>query len=559
MLQFLRLKNLAIVSELEIEFQPGLNVITGETGSGKSLILKGLELLRGGKASSDLIRAGEQRGEIEALFILDSESRERTIAELHEDYDWIDEVFAEDEIVLRRIIDGTGRGRITINSRLSTRVELEAVSSALFDITGQHSQQRLLDRKFHLHCLDQFGVSKELLAEAKKRFQGWNDVRKRLEKARSEAGSNQENLRRLKFEVEELGEAALEASEREQLEAQVKRASSVETLSGGVAEILTHFEADQGDLEGGLDRITSSLSKLRRLDNSLEVADSLAESLSAQLGELRTELEHYLAKLEIDPEQLEIYRARLSQLSKLERKYGKSIPELILYLSDISKELALYEGGAYDLDLLVKQEAEERIKLTGVEEKLTQNRITVSSLLAEEIEKRLALLEMKRARFSVQITPGKSTEHGADAVEFLLAANPGEPANPLADVASGGELSRVLLVLKTLLNEQTTPVLQVFDEIDVGVGGATAQVIGEQIKTLSKRFQVLVVTHAPQVAALADTHLVVSKELSDSRTDVSLKTLSAEDRVMEIARMLAGREVSDQFIRSAEALIGKRK
>jgi DNA repair protein RecN (Recombination protein N) len=558
MLQLLRLKNLAIVSELEIEFQTGLNVITGETGSGKSLILKGLELLRGGKASSDLIRAGEQKGEIEALFILDPEVRSRTIAELHEHYDWVDEVFAEDEVVLRRVIDGTGRGKITINSRLSTRAELEAVSSTLFDITGQHSQQRLLDKKFHLLCLDQFGVSKDLLVETKKRFQIWSEIRKRLDKARSEASSNQENLRRLKFEVEELSEAELVVNEREELEASIKRASSVEALSGGVSEILSMFEADQGDLEGGLEKVSSTLSKLRRLDNSLEVADSLAETVSVQLGELRTELEHYLAKLEIDPEQLESFRSRLSQLSKLERKYGKSIPELLTYLSDSSKELALHEGGAYDLDLLVKQESEARLKLTEVEEKLTQNRLAVSGELSDEIEKRLALLEMKRARFSVRIEPGKSTENGADAVEFLIAANPGEPANPLADVASGGELSRVLLVLKTLLNEQTTPVLQVFDEIDVGVGGATAQIIGEQIKSLSKRFQVLVVTHAPQVAALADTHLVVSKELTDSRTEVSLRTLSNKDRVMEIARMLAGREVSSQFIKSAETLIGKR-
>ena len=556
MLSLLRLKNIAIVSELEIEFQPGLNVITGETGSGKSLILKGLELLRGAKGSADLIRTGETKGEIEALFVLDPEMRERTVNELHEHYDWIDEVFCEDEIVLRRVIDTSGRGKITINSRLSTRAELEAVSSALFDITGQHSQQRLLDKKFHLHCLDQFGVSRNLLLQTKKLFSSWNDVRKRLEKARLDASSNQENLRRLKFEVEELAEAGLQENEKEKLESQVKRASSVETLSSGVAEILSQLEGE-ADLEGGLDRLTGNLSKLRRLDNSLEVADSLAESISVQLGELRTELEHYLAKLEIDPEQLESFRSRLSQLSKLERKYTKSIPELVSYLLEAKRELALYEGGAYDIDLLVKQEAEEKALLSVVEEKLTKNRFSVSSLLADEIEKRLALLEMKRARFSVQISPGKSSEHGADAVEFLLAANPGEPANPLAEVASGGELSRVLLVLKTLLNEQTTPVLQVFDEIDVGVGGATAQVIGEQIKMLSKRFQVLVVTHAPQVAALADTHFVVSKELSESRTNVALKTLNVEDRVMEVARMLAGKDVSDQFIRSAEALIGK--
>jgi DNA repair protein RecN (Recombination protein N) len=558
MLQLLRIKNLAIVSELEIDFETGLTVITGETGAGKSLILKGLELLRGGKASTDLIRAGQQKGEVEALFVLDAEARNRTLAELHEHYDWVDEVFAEDEVVLRRVIDGTGRGKITINSRLSTRAELEAVSSALFDITGQHSQQRLLDRKFHLFCLDQFGVSKGLLEEAKQKFVSWNEIKRRLDKARADSSSNQEITRRLKFEVEELTDAELRVEEKEDLEGLVKRASSVETLSTGVSELLNILD---GETEEGVvtvfDRVLTSLAKLRKVDSTLESVEALADSVSVQLGELRAQLENYLQKLEIDPELIEGYRARLSQLSKLERKYGKNIVEIISYLAEITKELALHEGGAYDLDLLAKQEREAKVELSAVEERLTKERKEVSVKLASEIESRLVALEMKRAKFSVKIEAGKSSELGADEIEFLLAANPGEPSNPLAEVASGGELSRVLLVLKTLLNEQTTPVLQIFDEIDVGVGGATAQVIGEQIKKLSRRFQVLVVTHAPQVAALADHHLVVSKELSESRTNVSLKTLDKNDRVMEIARMLAGREVSDQFLRSAEALIGE--
>ncbi len=549
------MKNIAIVSDLEIEFGPGLNVITGETGSGKSLILKGLELLRGGRASADLLRSGAQRGEIEALFLLDPDIRERTLSELREEYEWAEEVLCEDEVVLRRVIDATGRGKITINARLSTRAELEAVSGALFDITGQHSQQKLLNGRFHLQCLDQFGVSKELLSDTRSHFSQWNEVQKRLEKARAESHNNQEILRRLKFEREELQEAALVPNEREHLESEIRKASSIEALSSGISETLQILDGDGEGVESSVTRLSGMLSKLRRYDASLEAGEMLAESIDAQLSELRLYLENYLSKLEIDPEQIEEMRQRLSLISKLERKYSRSLPELISYHEEIQHELSLYDNGAYDLDKLSKEVEQLRKKLTEVEERLSEERRNAAKTLATAVEKGLAELEMKRARFIIKVDKGRSSELGADDVEFLLAANPGEPASALGEVASGGELSRVLLVLKTLLNEQTTPVLQVFDEIDVGVGGATAQIIGEQLKGLSSRFQVLVVTHAPQVAALANTHLVVSKETSESRTDVLLRTLGSEDRVMEIARMLAGKDVTEQFIRSAEELV----
>jgi DNA repair protein RecN (Recombination protein N) len=555
MLHFIRLKNLAIVSELELEFGSGMNIITGETGSGKSLILKGLELLRGAKASADLIRAGCERAEIEAQFLLDERARERTLSDLREEFEWADEVLAEGEIVLRRVIDQNGRGKIYINGRLSSRVELETFAEALFDITGQHSQQRLLDRRFHLLCLDQFGVKKELLEAVADSFARYSEVFRRYEKARVESSAQAEHLRRLAFERDELKEFGLKAGEREELEAELKRASSVEALSAGVQELLQLLEGEEGaglePLSGKFDQV---LSKLVRFDDGLRELLELSSAVVAQLSEVRLAVEHYAARLEVDPERLEALRSRLSDLARLERKYGKSVDDLIPYFVRISEELALYESGAYDLGKLEKELAALKQELNERESLLTAERRRVSEKLSRAVEKGLSDLDMKKARFSIQLEPARSSELGADSVQFFLAANPGEPAAPLAEVASGGELSRVLLVLKNLLNEQTTPVLQVFDEIDVGVGGATAQVLGEKLKALTPRFQLIVVTHAPQIAALGDRHLVIEKRSTKTTTEVFASALSKDERVTEVARMLAGKDVTEEFISSARRL-----
>lgn len=557
MLQYLRLKNLAIVSELELEFGAGMNIITGETGSGKSLILKGLELLRGGKGSSELIRAGCDRAEIEAQFFLDERARERTLSDLRDEFEWADELLAEGEVILRRVIDSNARGKIYINGRLSSRVELETFAGSLFDITGQHSQQRLLDKRFHLQCLDQFGVKRELLRAVAESFTSYSEVFKRYEKARLESSVQTENFRRLSFEREELREFGLKAGEREELEAELKRASSVEALSGGVQELLQLLEGEDG---AGLEPIASKfdqiVGKLIRFDSRLTELAEISSTLVAQLSEMRLAVEHYAAGLEVDPERLEVLRSRLSDLARLERKYGRSIQELVPYYERIVEELTLYESGAYDLDILEKELGLLRKELAEKEALLTVDRKRVGEKLAKAVERGLAELDMKKARLSVEVSQGRSSELGADSVQFYLAANPGEPAAPLAEVASGGELSRVLLVLKNLLNEQTTPVLQVFDEIDVGVGGATSQVLGEKLKELTTRFQVIVVTHAPQIAALGDRHLVIEKRSSKTSTEVLASNLSMDERVAEVARMLAGKDVTEDFINSARRLFG---
>lgn len=552
MLQLLRLKNIAIVSELELEFSNGLNVITGETGSGKSLILRGLELLRGGRSSSDLLRAGAEKGEVEALFVLTEEARERTLADLRTEFEWADEIFSEEEIVLRRVIDANGRGKIFINSRLGTRAELETVASALFDITGQHSQQRLLDEKFHRQCLDQFGVPKDLLEEVREAFEKWSELAKRHDRMMEESSVTQERLRRLSFERDELKEAGLQSGEKQEVEAELKRASAAEALSAGISETLSVL--DDG-VEKTLTRLESTLLKLSRLDGGLSALVNISGDINVQVSELRLGLDRYAASLEIDPDKLEELRERLSELAKIERKYNRPAEDLLKYYEEISKELELFESGAFDLEKLRKEMAKAKDELTVLEKKLTEARTVAAQKLSSAVESGLVELEMKRAKFAVKLSPGRSTESGSDVVEFQITANPGEPFQSLAEVASGGELSRVLLVLKTLLNEQTTPVLQVFDEIDVGVGGATAQIVGEKLKSLTPRFQVICVTHAPQIAALGQRHLVISKESTDSSTEVVVKDLQKDERIMEIARMLAGREVTEQFIKSAKVLL----
>lgn len=553
MLSVLRLKNLAIISEIELEFGRGLNVLTGETGAGKSMILKGIELLAGKRATTDLIRHGADRLEIEGQFILDPAT-----ARLLADQELLEAKAAlEGEIVVRRSVDNSGRSKIHINGRLSGAAELQQLAPYLMSITGQHQQQALLDPNHHREMLDAFGVKPELLEQVNAAYQEYAEARRLLETFRKESDSRSEYFRRLTFERDELAQANLGAGEREELEAQEIRLSSFEVLAQAVTEALELLEEEGGGIEDRLRRLRAVVSGALTLDRGLTEPFELIDSAAIQLKEADAALTAYGQSLQGDPERLEEVRGRIAEIARLERKYGKSAAELVEYLRQISDEVSDFESGAFDLEKLEKRLADARTALTKIEERLRAERLKAAEVLPKIVERELALVNMKRASFQVAVTPSASGPFGADTVEFLLSANPGEPAKPLAKVASGGELSRILLILKTVLRERSsTSLLQVFDEVDAGIGGAVAQVVGERLKALAKDSQVLLITHAPQIASLANEHFLIIKTSSADSTTTEVRKLTSDERISEVARMLAGKKVTASFEGSAKELLG---
>lgn len=554
MLSVLRIQNLAIVDDLEVELGAGLNVLTGETGAGKSIVLQAISMLAGKRVNQDVIRHGAKSCEVDGLFRLSESIIDRLRDEVQEICGLFDE--DDDALIIRRVVEAQGRGRAYINGKLVTVSVLQRVVSQLVDITGQHQQRSLLDVEQHRVLLDGFGVPDALSDSVRERFVEYSAAQKALDMFVKESGEREEHFRRLGFERDELKAAELRVGERQELEAESAKLCNVEALGQSVQDVVAVLDDDAHGVESLLNRVRSILHSSVAVDSDLREPYDLIDSAFQQVGEARLSLSHYAASLDADPLRLDFLRERIAEIARLERKYKKSESELVDYYNEISKQLGEFESGHFSKVHLQAKADEARQALSKVELELTSVRKDLACRLEKAVEIELHKLGMKKAHFEVRVALAHSSIHGADDVEFFLAANPGEPPRALAKVASGGELSRVLLVLKSVLNEVAGPCVQVFDEVDTGIGGAIAEIVGEKLKAVSKNTQVLVVTHAPQIAALGDRHLVVQKIASDNSTHVKVLHLSQSDRVDEIARMLAGKRVSERFHDSARELLG---
>jgi DNA repair protein RecN (Recombination protein N) len=550
MLSTLRIQNLAIVEDLEVEFGPGLNVLTGETGAGKSIILKAIELLTGKRASADLIRNGCEMCRVEGMFTLPPDAQ--LSCEENED---LDELLGSEEILIRRTLDTSGRSKITINGRLGTAAMLQLLAPFLLDITGQHQQQTLLDTGHHRELLDNFGAHQTLREEVSAAFQAYSEAKRILDAFLNDQGQREEYLRRISAEQEELQAADLRAGRRSELENELKRLAAVETITFDINRALELIEASEEGIDQKMRALSSALEHARHYDEGIGSILSLVEEAAVQLSEAKLSLSEYGTRLEAEPERLETLRETIAEIARLERKYGKSEAELVQYLQTLTLEIEEYESGKMDESTLRARFDEAEKKLRTAEGALSRKRRESGKKLSVQVLKALQPLGMKHALFEVSVEPAASSSSGADKIEFLLSANPGEPARPLSKVASGGELSRILLVLKTVLNEHAGPRTQIFDEIDVGISGAVAQIVGEKLHQIARRSQVILITHSPQIAAIADTHFLISKTVSGDRTSTGLQILSDQQRVAHIAGMLAGKRVSTNFEQSARELI----
>ncbi len=551
MLSHLQLRDFALVESLEVDLYPGLTVLTGETGAGKSILVEALALALGNRADSTMVRPGATRAEITVTMTLDEQPAART---------WLaaQELEDEKECVLRRIIGSDGRSKAFINGRAVTRRQLMELGRLLVDIHGQHEHQSLLRRDFLLQLLDDYAAHTELLAavaSAYERLQALARERDELERL----GPGGDALELLRYQLEELQAQALDRETLTALEEEYRRLSHAGDLLETAQRAVDRLEADEQGLQAGLVRIVHELQALLRHDSRLEAPVALLESAQIQLQEAADELRHYVQALDLDPARLQEVERRLSRLHDLARKHRvrlEALPELYQSLAQHYESLvsADQRRQALSAELATAEKA-----YLQAAEALRQSRRQAAGELAAQVVQHLQRLGMAGGTLEVQLTllpAAQRSARGLDQVDFLVSANPGQPPRPLSKVASGGELSRISLAIHVVTAQRRggIPTL-IFDEVDVGVGGRIAEVVGRELKQLARHRQVLCITHLPQVAAQGQQHLRVRKRNAGRKTHIEIEPLEGEARQEEIARMLGGSRITARTRAHAQEMI----
>jgi DNA repair protein RecN (Recombination protein N) len=570
MLRHLHIKNLALIDDLELSFDRGLNVITGETGAGKSLLMQALGLAVGGRAAAELIRHETQEAVVEAVFDIE-DSR---ITQLLEEGGYA----TDDELLVRRVISQNGRGRVYLNGAVATVTVLRQVGERLLHIYGQHEQQTLLEAEAALGLLDGFAGLGKQLEEMGKNYQTLRHAWTRLQALTTGKAAAEARRELLRFQVDEIKRAALRPGEEETWRQEKAILLNAEKLAQGVAAGEELLSAGEEAISDRLGRLLTRLRELARIDDSLKEVVVLLSGGLAQIEEAALHLRKYGEHLRVNPERLDEIDARLTLLSRLKRKYGGSVEAILALQETLEQELQQIAGGEESIAVL-RQEVDTAATAAWAQaQELSLARRAAAQTLEARMGKELAALGMKGATFSVRFQEEKSSDAGeaagepflrgahrlrdtgCDRVEFYLSANLGEPLLPLAQVASGGELSRLMLALKALSAAVGEAPTLIFDEVDSGIGGAVAEVVGRRLKALARQRQVLCITHLPQIAAFADHAYTVVKNTTKGRTVSSAKRLTQSEQLQELARMLGGVEISAEAKRHArEMLEGARR
>ncbi len=553
MLSLLHIENIALIERADIAFGPGFNVLTGETGAGKSIIIDAIGAVLGGRTSRDLIRTGEKSALVTALF--------RDLPDLP----WFQETGVgpdeNGELLVSRKIQGDGKNLCRVGGVPCTVVQLRALGSQLIDIHGQHDGQQLLDESCHLHYLDSFGGLMEPLEAYRASYEALDHLRRQIAALQMDEAEKARRVDALQFQIGELEQAALRPGEEEELEERKTLLRSADRLMAaveGAYDALLGDESRDGaasllaQAEGELSRVASVSGELNRLSAAVSELRYAAEDAAEGLRELRS-------SLDVSPGELDQVEGRLDQLHRLKKKYGATVSDMLSYLERCRQELSRMEQADDTLIRLKKQRKAQLAETREKGEHLSQRRRQAAERLKARIEEELRQLDMPKVRFQVNFAPkpGKLglDETGMDEICFLMSANVGETLKPIAKVASGGELSRIMLALKNVLAENDSIMTLIFDEVDTGVSGRAAGKVAEKMSRLSRRCQVLCVTHLAQIAAMADSHYAVQKGEKDGRTYTSVTELDREGRRAELARLTGGDHISAAILEGAEELL----
>jgi len=552
MLQFLNISNIALIDELQVEFEPGLNLLTGETGSGKSIIVDALGVLIGGRFTSDLVKSGAERGSIEGLF---SVGPNPGLERLLEDAGV--SAASSEELIIRRELSATGRNKIFINNQLATHSLLRELREFLVDIHGQGDQQTLFNPQTHLELLDSFAIGNGLRDEVAEAHRVWSAGQRELDALRREDSEKFQLVDTLRFQIDELERAQLVIGEDERLEEERRRLANVEKLAALCQSSYGRIYEDDDAALARLRLAVKDVTELAEYESSFRDCLEGLESARAVLEDLSFSLRDFADKLEFSPTRLAEVEDRLAELSRLKRKYGGSIQSTLEHLARSEDRLRQIEtSDERELELATEVE-KARGSYFDRAGKLRRERVRAAKRFEKTVETCIAELAMEHARFQVQLGDmGDSAgPKGIDHIEFYFSANAGEDLKPLARVASGGEASRLMLVLKTVANATEFPRTIVFDEIDSGIGGRVSEAVGIKLRQLAETNQVLCVTHLPQVARQANQHFQVSKRSLDGKTVSSIDALDSKARIEEIARMLGGLEITATTRKHARELL----
>ena len=556
MLEHLHIRNVALIKESEISFGDGLNILTGETGAGKSMIIDSLQFALGGRAGKVFLRHGEKQAAVEALFSVQSQALTEKLAE--------NGIVPEEDgtLLITRTLSEAGKSVCRINGSTVTVGMLKEIAEDMIDIYGQHEHQSLLNPVKHIRLLDRFcgaGFG-EAMEEYKNSRQRLKDLEKQLTILIGDESQREQRMDMLLFQKEEIEAAELQEGEEDALLEQKKRLSSMERLIRLTGESVTLLYDGDDRAPSACDQLGDALAKLREAaeyDAALSpLADALADGYAA-VEDCARELKREAEKQEADPEELERIEERLQLFYKLKRKYGGSIEAVLEFYEKAVQELEFLSNSSEKAAELSAKKAAEEKRLSALAETLTARRRATAEQVEEQIETALHDMEMKHARFHIQIE--EKADWGADGkdkVEFLISANAGEPLKPLAKIASGGEMSRVMLALKTVLVDADEIGTFIFDEIDTGVSGRTARRVGEKMRFLGGKRQLLCITHLPQIAAMADNHFLIEKESDAGETVTRVTALDEEGAVREVARLM--NDVTETTLAAARELLAEK-
>ncbi|MGP0628828.1 DNA repair protein RecN [Nitrospina sp. 32_T5] len=562
MLQELRITNFAIIDNLRVTFGPGLNILTGETGAGKSIIIDALNLILGGRADTDSIRSSESSATVEAVLAVDDPATLDTIRELGIEVE-------DNEVLIKRLITLEGKNRAYLNNSPLTVSALATVGQRLVDIHGQHDHQSLLHAEHHVGLLDRYGK----LGKEKAAYQeAWSGYRKKVEQLNHLLNHQSDRLQRqdlLQFQVKEIDDAALTVGEDEELRAEKHKLNHAEKLNAALEQVLAMLSDSDGSVLDLLGRIDRELGKLPEIDPILEPQAVRAGNAYIEAQELEAELRDYVKRIDFSPSRLEEIEDRLAEINGLKRKYGNDIAVILEHRQKIGEELESLSLGEEAVDGLKQEIAEHQKQVAKLAVDLAKKREQAADTLQKAVEKELKDLSMKHVRLGVRFDyepdpegfttynkkAVKAHADGIGSVEFLFSPNLGEALKPLARIASGGELSRVMLALKSILNEQDDIPILVFDEVDAGIGGKVAEKVGVKLKKIAATKQVFCITHLPQIAGMATAHFRVHKTVAGKRTRSTITELSYDERVEEIARMSGGETITDATLQYAREMI----
>ena len=540
MLTELLVRNIALIDEVSLHFGTGLHALTGETGAGKSIVIDSITLLLGGRASKELIRHGADRAYVEGSFSLQDAPNARAFLTANGLED------GGDQVTLAREITLAGRSTCRVDGVMIPLAQFRQLSACLMDIHGQHEHQSLMDERQHLRWLDAFGnpAHQALLEEVKQAYEGWHGAKLRLEKLKKTLMEQSERADILEYQKKELEAADLKEGEEDELTRErdlYRNAEKIESsLRGAYQELYDNGRS--ASAVDGLRQALSHLEKLSGLDHSFDQALERLNNLYYEAEDLGIMLRDRLDSLNFDEDRMDEISRRLDLIRRLSRKYGATSGEMLKKLDEINGNLRLLANAQDDTDLLEKEVRREHEKYLAAAKRLSEARKALARGFEQKMEKQLHELNMKGTRFRVSLTPGEETASGTERCAFLIAPNLGEQYQSLAQTASGGELSRIMLAIKALAGEKSLIPSMVFAEIDTGISGRTAQVVAEKMADIARYRQVLCVTHLPQIAAMADHQYLIEKSFNGERTVTKVNVLDEQGRVEELSRMLSGAE-----------------